>query len=1058
MSHLSSFRATQLMLPFIFSALCSVVCSKQQVNEQMPLHERLLQQAHIAESKGQLELAIAKHLEAMDSLESENDYIRMAVTENSLYERKTLYEQIGEFAESQACRKKLRDMLVQRVGANNNDVSAFNLEIEAVDEFLKMSQVDRKQLAKAIDLCQRGRWAGARKYYGQYYRKTSQAKEIFESLLPPDHLYAIRGRALYLDAKRLVHRLDCLDKECFDLIDKFTEVLGHDHSETIQLYRYLAAIFKNAGEFEKALEQTKIRHELLRKKLGPGHRTVVGAFYQVQRALAILGREHEVGALLNDNLAYYNDENDPEMQHRTYLLTHLANHYQSINYSTSVAYAEKALEMLYDKTPLPTTDYQNEADCHQILGTNEERLGNFDAAIEHYEHAEKLYNTLNQNYGFNIDLTPFRVRYGHLLMSAWRKEKSLEILELAVKGDTQDRNYPKVMFAYALLNMRQYRKALGYVDDVIKSSKVKKKIESVQFIKCLMLKSLILQSLDRNEEALNTTREAFEVSEQQLRHALPFLDDLWAIQRVSNIHVLFMQANDLMTGELDEELFEMLLRTRGLVSRNLATRNRMLNELESSEQESISKRVMNVRRKLAQEILFSSAPEQTAIASIPVAQLRLEQRKLISELQPLLNIPNDLEHENRVAKLEEAIPPGWSTVTFYFAYEIRDVGSVETYHAMVSSKDKDGNFTVAKVDLGAASSINKTVRQLAECFGPQDRGIEPVTSEIERARQQAIRKSQLLREKVWDKLLPDFKGNKNIIICADQELNRVPWNALYDANKQPLLKNFSICSLDYVDQHPAWPKTQKPSNRFQSKNMILIGGLEYGNHELPKSDSPLSVKWNDLPKTLEEVQLIANLWKKNSGQSPTVTSGSNVSEQDIVKSLSQANYLHLAGHGFSLPRVENEGLKRNFGNGIETSQQLMASTGIVTCAPSNAQRSKDPTLDGYLTGEEIMDLDLSHLELVVLSACDTGSGQIIAMEGVFGIDRAFRVAGAKSTLSSLYPVPDEATRKLTEYFYTNLFNQGLSKREALRQAQLKMIQDGEPMAHWASWVLYGDWN
>src|SRR5580698_602825 len=96
--------------------------------------------------------------------------------------------------------------------------------------------------------------------------------------------------------------------------------------------------------------------------------------------------------------------------------------------------------------------------------------------------------------------------------------------------------------------------------------------------------------------------------------------------------------------------------------------------------------------------------------------------------------------------------------------------------------------------------------------------------------------------------------------------------------------------------------------------------------------------------------------------------------------------------------------------------------------------------DGILTALEVAELDLSNVELAVLSACETGLGQVAGGEGLLGLQRAFQVAGAHSVVASLWKVDDERTRALMTGFYENLWRKNQSPAQALREAQLSMLR------------------
>ena len=155
---------------------------------------------------------------------------------------------------------------------------------------------------------------------------------------------------------------------------------------------------------------------------------------------------------------------------------------------------------------------------------------------------------------------------------------------------------------------------------------------------------------------------------------------------------------------------------------------------------------------------------------------------------------------------------------------------------------------------------------------------------------------------------------------------------------------------------------------------------------------------------------------------------------------------------------------------------------------SGANHQPEPDQDdGILTADEIASLRLDGIDLVVLSACETGLGEVAGGEGLLGVQRAFQVAGAQTTVASLWEVDDVATRWLMERFYRNYWEKEMSKVDALREAQLYLLnhpeelrdilddpaeirgvqrlqrdEEGQPKRlspqFWAAFVLSGDWR
>ena len=134
------------------------------------------------------------------------------------------------------------------------------------------------------------------------------------------------------------------------------------------------------------------------------------------------------------------------------------------------------------------------------------------------------------------------------------------------------------------------------------------------------------------------------------------------------------------------------------------------------------------------------------------------------------------------------------------------------------------------------------------------------------------------------------------------------------------------------------------------------------------------------------------------------------------------------------------------------SEDPMLSSGLLLAGVSNMQGAdKD---DGILTAYEIMNLGLNNLEMVVLSACETGLGEIASGEGIYGLQRAFFVGGAKAVVMSLWKVDDNATRDLMTIFYKDYLKNG-NKREAFLEAQRKIKKKYKDPIFWGAFVMLG---
>lgn len=221
---------------------------------------------------------------------------------------------------------------------------------------------------------------------------------------------------------------------------------------------------------------------------------------------------------------------------------------------------------------------------------------------------------------------------------------------------------------------------------------------------------------------------------------------------------------------------------------------------------------------------------------------------------------------------------------------------------------------------------------------------------------------------------------------------------------------------------------------------VLVGGIDYGQSSVTESTNTMRVRFDSLPGTAREVGRIHQLWN---GRATTIT-GTAATEARLTSFSEQApSVLHLATHGYYQPLATVKA-------GISLTTDPLLRTGLAL-ASANKNGASSTADDGVLTAYEVANLDLSGLQLAVLSACETGLGDIQGSEGVFGLQRAFRMAGAKQVVVSLWSVPDGPTSVFMETFYRFLVK-GKPIHEAFRRTQQVLRRDYDSSV-WAAFVL-----
>jgi CHAT domain-containing protein len=322
---------------------------------------------------------------------------------------------------------------------------------------------------------------------------------------------------------------------------------------------------------------------------------------------------------------------------------------------------------------------------------------------------------------------------------------------------------------------------------------------------------------------------------------------------------------------------------------------------------------------------------------------------------------------------------------------------------------------------------------------------------------------------VWKPLLPWLNGVKKISIAPAGLLNRVAFNALPADNNTYLIDKYQLRQYNSVRQIAEVKIPVAPAKG--TIDIALYGGIAFSAEDTIKESGkeitttlPDEIKrsmrggnWSSLPGTLKEVNSIRQLYTNNK-KSPKTITGSAATEESL-KELSGHSpvILHLATHGFSLPNAIERRKNNTPGgeNQFSLADNPLLRSGIIMAGANRVWNGAEPAPgkeDGIVTAYEISTLDLSNTELVVLSACETALGDIKGTEGVFGLQRAFKLAGVQNMLLSLWQVPDAETAELMNLLYSNKLN-GMNTQDAFNRAQETMRKKYPPY-YWAAFVLF----
>jgi CHAT domain-containing protein len=326
------------------------------------------------------------------------------------------------------------------------------------------------------------------------------------------------------------------------------------------------------------------------------------------------------------------------------------------------------------------------------------------------------------------------------------------------------------------------------------------------------------------------------------------------------------------------------------------------------------------------------------------------------------------------------------------------------------------------------------------------------------------RAAAALARLVWEPLraaLPD--GLKTVYLTADGDLHQVPWAALPGRTAgSVLLDEHAVCLVPHGPFLLARLEEKRPA--AAAGTLLAVGGIDYDDAPATapaqKPDIVLRgaavsgkrLRWPALDGTARERRQVAALARLAARLEVTERSGQAAGTEQLQRDLPGARYAHLATHGFfadpklrSALQIDPKEFERVSKDRRSGARSPLAMSGLVFAGANRG--GKDMADDrGILTAEGLIGLRLEGMELAVLSACETGLGAWGGGEGVYGLQRAFHVAGCRDVVASLWKVDDDATHALMALFYRNLWEKKLDPAQALRQAQLTLYRHPEAVA------------
>lgn len=840
--------------------------------------------------------------------------------------------------------------------------------------------------------------------------------------------------------------------------------LGETDLDVASSLANLSMIVSESGNYEKGAAINERALTIREKILGPEHLDVSYSLNNLGVAYRVLGEYAKAEQYLKRALEIREKTLAPDSPNIAFSLSGLASVY------LDKGDRDKALELIlralsiWEKSSGP--EHPNTALGLQLVATVYTEKGDYESA-EPY--ALRALGILQKVFGANHprianslgDLAILYSKKGDYAKAESLFQQTLAIMEKTI--GKEHRNYALALCRLAVLytDIGDYEKAEPLYIQAIENTEKIFGSQHPYVILYLEEQARNYQAKGDTAKSLKILMRARELQQQNLQLILSINSER---QKLSFLRIRFGETNQFISAHLrfapdDPAALELALTTilerKGIVSDAMASDFADLRNRFNKDDQILLDKLKEINTLLARKILDESpnvAPEEY---QKQLKVLEEQKEKLESEISRRSAEFRSQIQPVTISSVRSQIPEDAALIEFgiYYPYDPKVIDSKAygepRYVAYVIRR----TGKIQWKDLGATQEINSAIETFRESLSDPNR---------KDVKQNARR----IDEKTMGQIRGLTGDAKKFLISPDGELNLIPFEALVDEKNKYLIENYSFT---YFTSGRDLLRVQVPR---ESKNkFLIIANPTFGEPTEARFSKINSARKNKgqsvtaardlsdtyftpLGGTAQEARSIQSIFPQ-----ATFLNGAEATETALKQAVAP-RILHIATHGFFLEDSEitfngDAGTDKRSSSVKNTIENPLLRSGL---ALAGANRYSEAKEDGILTALEASGLNLWGTKLVVLSACDTGLGEVKNGEGVYGLRRAFVLAGTESLVMSLWSVSDYVTRELMTNYYKNL-KRGDGRGAALRQVQLEMLkQKGrEHPFYWAGFIQSGEW-
>lgn len=958
--------------------------------------------------------------------------------------------------------------------------NALDLFNQAVSQYEEQHYSDAKEtIVEAIALAKEEKWEGEDKVSILLWKCGIEEKvdisqaildyldvlEVCANTLGENHSYYLIGLISLAGLYRTRGDYGKALPFCLEALENTENNLGKDHSDYGIRLNDLGLLYSKMGDYAKALPLYLEALDNTEKSLDKIHIQ----YGKIVNNLALLYKSmgEYAKALPLFLEALENTEMRLGVDHSEYgiRLNNLADLYRSMG-----EYA-KALPLYLEA--LKNTDNSLGKD-HSYYGIrlNDlallfQSMGEYGKALplflEALENTEKSLGKENSQYSATLN----NLALLYQVMGEYSKALPfyLQVLENVQKVQGKDQlQYSMVLNNLALLyeKMGEYTKALPLYLEALENTRNSLGKDHSQYGQILNNLATLYEGMGEYEQAIAFYQNGIESNKRFLANNILGLSENSKAILIKKsffytevLQSLMVQFPDLKSNSVTQA-WEDILFYKGLA---LKSGNLLKQKLQASNDMVVVNMIteLDLYQNLVNKELAKPIDKQSPSLAEYQTKAKAAELRLLTKSQDFKELKEGLsaKYENLIKHLK----PGevaidftnfdfrrkiWTDTTYYAAYIIRPELSEPEMVLLFTEKEL---LKIADVSTSNPSAINTNYLK---------RGAEPINYDFSTIN---------LYNLVWEKLMPHLKDIKTVYLSPTGNLSKVSFAAMQDSMGEYIGEKYQInYMLSLTDL--LFKKTAAAPTSF-----LLAGGINYEYNATKKEaikdtfDFSATARrglrgntWTYLEGTKIESQKIETLLKTANKQT-IYFSEENATEKNIKLALTQSpSVFHIATHGFYIPMdTKRKEINSQTENVYKANEDPMYRSGLLLAGGNYAwENGGNPyeEEDGILLAKEISTMNLSKTQLVVLSACETGLGDLNGSEGVMGLQRALKMAGVQYQITTLWQVPDAETVEFMELFYTDWIS-GSTIEKSFNKAQLTMSKKyADDPYKWGAFVLY----